>query len=270
MRLTRPRPVDDEQCRPVAADVAQALVDLPLRGCLARQPTEREIVAQRLYERLHPFMAGLAILFVVVVLGQLAAHGGSPLHGVLMATTWVLWAVFVAEYVLRLVIAPVTLRFLRRTWWQALFLLIPFLSFLRIVLFFRVARGTRVVTAAIRGTRSSARKLTNRLAWLALVTLVVVFSTADLVYEYGEIRPYGVALHGAAKAAIAAEAMPGTRGIVQLLDVLVGAYSIAVFAAVAGAVGAFLLERRDEHRELVGGIRQNFSSSSNSDMPIHK
>lgn len=130
----------------------------------------------------------------------------------------------------------------------------PFLSFIRLLLFFRAARATRIVVAAIRGTRSAARKLTSRLAWLGLVTGIVIFSTADLIYEYGDVRPYGVALHAAAKAAMAAEAMPGDRGIVQLLDVLVGAYSIAVFAAVAGSVGAYFLERRHEHGQVLDSL----------------
>lgn len=243
-----------------AFDATRELMAIPLRGCRARPATEREVLAQRLYERLHPVMAGLGVLFVVLVLAQVAATEGSALQRSLLAATWVLWAVFVAEYALRLVIAPSTVLFLRRTWWQLLFLAVPFMSFLRLVLFFRMARATRVVVAAIRGTRSAARKLTNRLAWLGLVTGIVIFSTADLVYEYGDVRPYGVALHAAAKAAIAAEAMPGNRGIVQLLDVLVGAYSIAVFAAVAGSVGAFFLERPNEHREVVRSLATTASS----------
>ena len=235
-------------------EAARALVDIPLRRCLKRRPTERELLAERLYQRLHPVMALLGVLFVAVVLGQVAAAAGTGLQQVLLAATWALWAVFVVEYALRLVIAPSTRAFLRRTWWQVLFLVLPFLSFIRLVLFFRAARATRVVLAAIRGTRSAARTLTSRLTWLALVTVIVIFSTADLVYEYGDVRPYGVALHGAAKAAIGAESMPGDRGIVQVLDILVGAYSIAVFAAVAGAVGAFFLERRSEHANVVGAI----------------
>jgi len=231
----------------VASDVASA-VQIPLRGCLKRQPTEREVVAQRIYERLHPLMAGLGILFVAVVLAQIAARDGTTLATVLAIATTLLWAVFVGEYALRLVIAPSTARFVRRTWWQLLFLAIPVFSFVRLFLFIRMARASRVVLAAVRGSRSAARKLTDRLTWLALVTVIVVFSTADLVYEFGDVQPYGNALHAAAKATIAAEAMPGSSGVVQLLDVLVGAYSIVIFAAVAGAVGAFFLEQRDEQK----------------------
>jgi voltage-gated potassium channel len=127
---------------------------------------------------------------------------------------------------------------------------------LRLVLFFRVARATRVLAAAIRGSRSAARTLTNRLGWLGLVTVIVVFTTADLVYEYGDVRPYGVALHAAAKAAIAAEAMPGGRGIVQVLDVVVGAFSIAVFGAIAGSLGAYFLQRRDEQASTVLAVQE--------------
>lgn len=236
---------------PSLDEAARVLVDIPLRGCRSRQPTERERLAEHLYQRLHPVMAVLGVLFVAVVLAQLAAKPGTGLQKALVVLTWLLWGVFVVEYVLRLAIAPSPGRFLRRTWWQALFLAVPFLSFIRLVLFFRAARATRVVLAAIRGSRSAARTLASQLAWLGLVTVIVIFSAADLVYEYGDVRPYGVALHAAAKAAIAAEALPGDRGIVQVLDVLVAAYSIAVFGAVAGSVGAFFLKRRHEHSQVL-------------------
>lgn len=230
---------------------ADTLVDLSLRGCTKREPTERERLAAALYERLHPVMSLLGVLFLAVVLAQASARSGTALQHALVTATWVLWAVFVAEYVLRLVIAPRTTTFLSRTWWQLLFLVVPVLSVLRAVMILRVARPTRVLLAAVRGSRSASRRLTSRLSWLALVTAIVVFTTADLVYEYGDIHPYGRALHAAAKAAIAAEAMPSHRGIVELLDVVVGLYSIVVFATLAGSVGAYFLERRGEARDLL-------------------
>jgi voltage-gated potassium channel len=232
---------------------ADTVVDLSLRGCTKREPTERERLASALYERLHPAMALLGVLFLVLVLAQASARDGTALRHALVIATWVLWSVFVAEYVLRLVIAPRTVTFLKRTWWQLLFLVVPVFSILRAVLILRVARPTRVLLAAVRSSRSASRKLTSRLAWLALFTAIVVFTTADLVYEYGDVHPYGRALHAAAKAAIAAEAMPGHRGIVQLLDVVVGLYSIVVFAALAGTLGAYFLERRGESRDLLKG-----------------
>ena len=50
-----------------------------------------------------------------VVLAQRAADEGTALHRALLVVTWLLWAAFAAEYALRLVIAPPTGTFLRRT-----------------------------------------------------------------------------------------------------------------------------------------------------------
>ncbi|HEX2849863.1 MAG TPA: hypothetical protein VHN98_04885 [Acidimicrobiales bacterium] len=237
-------------------DAARVAADLPIRGCLARQPTERELLAQHLYERLHPAMAALGAIFLVVVLGQVAARPGTALQQTLVATTWLVWLAFAVEYGLRAVIAPSTARFLRRTWWQLVFLAFPFLSMLRVLLFLRLARPTRVVLAAFRSSRSAARTLTSRLTWLGALTVIVMFTTADLVYEFGDIHPYGRALHAAAKATIAAEAMPGDRGIVQVLDVVVGIFSIAVFGALAGTFGAYFLEHRGEQHALRESIER--------------
>jgi voltage-gated potassium channel len=245
--------VEQEQRRAVAAaaPVAAAgssVASLAIRGCMRRPPTEREELAARVYERMHPVMAALALLFVVVVLAQRAAVDGSPLARVLQATTWVLWLSFACEYGLRAVIAPRTGRFLRRTWWQLLFLAVPFLTMIRALLILRVARPTRVLLAAFRGTRSAASKLSTRTAWLGLTTAIVAFSAADVVYEYGGVRPYGRCLHAAAMAAINGEPIPSDRGVVQVLDVALALYAVVLFASLAGTLGAFFLERRDEAR----------------------
>ena len=91
-----------------------------LRGCRQRPAHEREELGEVLYARLHAVTALLGLLFLVLVLAQAGATPGQPLHTVLVVGTWVLWAVFVGEYVLRLVIAPDRSAFLARTWWQVL------------------------------------------------------------------------------------------------------------------------------------------------------
>lgn len=215
-----------------------------MRGCLARTATARERLAQHLYERLHPLMAVLGLLFLVVVLAQSAARQGSGLHRALLAATWLLWAGFVGEYVLRLVIAPSTTTFLRRTWWQVLFLAVPFLTMVRALLVLRVARPTRVALAALRGGRSARATLTGRAAWLGVLTAIVVFASADVLYSTSTVRPYGAALHGAALATINGEPLAGDSGIAQVLDVVLALYAVVFFATLAGIVGAFLLEKR--------------------------
>ncbi|HEX6254360.1 MAG TPA: hypothetical protein VFZ70_00980 [Euzebyales bacterium] len=225
-------------------DATDAVVDLTVRGCLERSATSRERLARHLYERLHPAMAILGLLFVVLVLAQGPAAEGTTLQRALLTATWLVWSVFVAEYALRLVIAPSTTQFLQRTWWQLVFLVVPVLTLLRALLILRVARPTQVALAALRGTRSARATLTGRAAWLAVLTAIATFASADLLYQAARIRPYGSALHAAALAAVTGEPTGSDHGLAQVLDVVLAVYAVVFFAALAGSLGAYFLEQR--------------------------
>jgi len=217
--------------------------DLRLRGSTRRTPSEREQLASDLYARLHPAMGTLGVLFLVLVLAQRPAREGSALQLSLLAATWMLWVVFVAEYALRLVIAPDTLAFVRRTWWQLALLVLPVLMLFRALLILRVARPTRVALAAFRGGRSARATLTGRAAWLAVVTAIVVFASADTLHSAADVRPYGRALHAAALATITGEPTGSEHGAAQALDVVLALYAVVFFAALAGMVGAFFVTK---------------------------
>ena len=228
---------------PVLAEAVD-ITELALRGSLRREPAARERLAQYLYERLHPAMAVLGLLFVVLVLAQGPAREGTALQRALLAATWLLWGLFVAEYVLRLVIAPSTISFLRRTWWQLLLLVVPVLTLARALLVLRMARPTRVALAAVRGSRSAGATLTGRAGWIGTVTAIVVFAAADVLYEVVGIEPYGTALHAAAMSTITGEPVGSRHGLAQLLDVALALYAVVFFAALAGTLGAFFVEQR--------------------------
>jgi voltage-gated potassium channel len=219
-----------------------------LRDRTARPGSERERLAEEIFERLHPVMSALGLLFVVLVLAQSAAAGGTTLERLLVIATWLLWAVFVTEYVLRAVIAPSTARFLRHTWWQLLFLLLPFLTMVRALLVLRLARPTRVALAAVRGSRSAAATLRSRAGWIVVVTAIVIFAAADALYQTGAIEPYGAALHAAALAAVSGEPTGAELVVGQLIEIVLLVYAAVVFAALAGMLGAYFLERRQESR----------------------
>lgn len=193
-------------------------------------------------------MSALGLLFLVLVLAQGPAREGTGLQRALLAATWALWLVFVAEYVLRLVIAPSSNAFLRRTWWQILLLVVPVLTLARALLILRVARPTRVALAALRGGRSASATLTSRAGWLGVVTAIVVFAAADLLYTVARIRPYGAALHAAALGAITGEPNDADHGFAQVLDVVLATYAVVFFATLAGMVGVFFLENRSQTR----------------------
>ena len=189
-------------------------------------------------------MGVLGLVFVLVVLGQSLARE-AWLVTTLSVVGWVLWVVFVAEFVFRAVTARDRRRFWTRNWWQLLFLALPFLRFARALTLLRAARVGGVLSAAVRGSRSAGRLLSGRIGWLSAVTVVVVLAVSQLLYVLGMYDSYGAALYDAALATISGEPLSADTALARVLDVVLGVYSVAVFATLAGALGAYFLERRD-------------------------
>ena len=201
--------------------------------------------AQELLDRFTPVMSALGVLFLLVVLGEQLSRPNSAVATVFTMISWGLWAAFVAEFVARMVAAPSTGRFLRRNWWQLLFLALPFLRILRLVRAVRVLRSGRVLSSAVRSSRSAHRVLTGRVGWLAAVWAITVLSTSQLLFQFSGYRRYADALHAAALATMTGQPLGRQDAFSQVLEVFLAAFSVAVFATLAGSVGAFFLERRN-------------------------
>lgn len=204
--------------------------------------TPRQELAEHLEERLTPVMSALGVLFLLVVLAEPRAEPGSTVGRALTVVSGALWAAFALEYATRLAIATDRVRFLRRTWWQLLFLVLPFLRFLRLVRLLRLLRTGRVLSSAIRSSRSAGRVLSGRLGWLASLTAITVLAASQLVYEFGEARPYGEALYVTALAVIAGETFGARTGLGRVLETVLVSFSVGVFATLAGSLGAYFLE----------------------------
>jgi voltage-gated potassium channel len=81
-----------------------------------RSELDREIWADELLDRLTPVMSALSVVFVLVVIGESLATSGTSLSLGLAVAGWLIWLIFVAEFVARLVVAPKTIEFLKRNW----------------------------------------------------------------------------------------------------------------------------------------------------------
>ncbi len=219
-------------------------------GRVARDaPTERERLVENLFARLHPVMAWLAALFVLVLVGDAIVADDSPFARIFTIAGWVIWGVFVIEFSLRLAMAPSKSDFFRRNWWQAIFLLLPFLALFRFLMALRVARAGRLLSAAVRGTRSAAAELGTRVSTVIAVTVMVILLSANLLFEFAGIQPYAKALHAAAMGTIAGAPIPVGNGLADVVEVFLALYSVAVVAAVAGSLGAYFLERKREETQ---------------------
>ena len=217
---------------------------------------ERERGVELLAARLDRPMSVLGVIFLLVVLGQNVASSPAVQRG-FTVVGWLLWAVFVAELLLRLWLAPDRLRFLRRNWWQVLFLVLPMLRFLRVVALLRVVRAGRllrvvraggVVGSAVRSSRSAGRILGSRIGWVAAVSVIVVLASSQLLFTLGHYADYGDALHASALATIAGEPLGLDPGLAKVIEIALITYSVAVFAALAGTLGAYFFEQQADRR----------------------
>jgi voltage-gated potassium channel len=223
------------------------------RRVLERSWDEREDYAELLAARLDGPLTVAGIAFAAIVLADQFVTGRSPVRGWLDVAGWLLWAVFVFEFLLRMTIAPSTSAFFRRSWWQLIFLAVPFLRFLRPLARLRVPRVGRVVSSAVRTSRTAARRLSSRLVWLSVLTVIVVLAGSQIVFEFGEYASYGEALHAAALATVTGQPLGQESAALMTLDVVLGVYSVVVFAALAAMLAAFFMDRAGVDADEVDG-----------------
>ena len=222
--------------RALRLDVGQ----LSLSGARALPPAQREQQVQALALRLDRPLSILGVIFLLVVLAEGLAED-PRLQTALAVTSWALWVVFACEFGLRLYLAPRRVGFLRRHWWQIVFLAVPFLRFLRLFWVLRTVRVGRLLGATVRGSRSTGRLLSNRLGWLVALTSVLVLAAGQLLYLAGDCDAVENALYDTSLATLTGEPLTAESGLARLLSILLASYSVAVVATLAAAVGAWTI-----------------------------
>jgi voltage-gated potassium channel len=189
-------------------------------------------------------MVGLAALFV-------AAYAWGVLHpdlpGWLLTTlhvvTVIAWPVFLADYLLRLLLADDRWRFVRKNWVDGIAVVLPLLRPLRILSLIRVARVIdRRLTASLQGRVA---------AYVSLTSALVVFmaSLAELDAERGApeatIGSFGDALWWAFTTITTVgygDRYPVT-GQGRLVAVLLMVAGIALLGVVTAAVASWFVGR---------------------------
>lgn len=215
---------------------------------------ERERLADAIADRLDVPTTAAGVVFLLLVVAETVTRPGGTIGTVFAVTSWVLWALFVLEFVVRLVVAPSAWGYLKKNWWQVLFLAVPALRFLRAFRALqpiRTARMGRVLSSAVRSGRSAGRKLSSRLASLGVVTVVVILAASQILFEIGGYPTYGEALYATAITTIGGAPLVVEDPAPRIIGLILVAYSVVVFATLAGSFGAFLLERSEDDRRVL-------------------
>ncbi|HOG47117.1 MAG TPA: ion transporter [Anaerolineae bacterium] len=154
---------------------------------------ERERLLEQISDVLALPMAILALIWVIVVVVDLAGIVPPALVPFVYDVDIGIWLFFLAEFVLEVIIAPHKLDYLRSHWLTALSVLLPFLAVLRIlraVVALRSLTLARAVLGANRATRGAAQVLgRGRFQYVALIAVIVVLIGAASVSFFERTNP---------------------------------------------------------------------------------
>lgn len=197
-------------------------------------------------------MLVLGVGWLVIVTYELA--GGSNSFLTILATG--IWLVFIAEFVLRLTLAPAKTAFLRRNWLTILALLVPALRIFRalaVVRAARVLRGARllrIVGTVNRSMGALGRTLSRRgFNYVLGLTVVILLLGAAGMLSFepasevdGGFASYGHALWwtGMLVASIGTDFWPNTpEG--RLLSAMLALYGLAVFGYITATLASYFI-----------------------------
>jgi voltage-gated potassium channel len=218
---------------------------------------ERWKLTARLVRVLEAPMVVLSGVWLLLLIVEFT-RGLSP---TLQVINDLIWAAFIAQFAVELVIAPERRLYLRKRWITAASLALPAFRLLRLA---RVVRAARVARAARglrlarllaglnRGMGTLARGFRRRgLGYLVVLTAMVAFTGAAGMYRFELDAPggpgfdsYGSALWWTAMllTTMGSESWPQT-GEGRLLCLALAVYAFAVFGYVTAAIAAFFVDR---------------------------
>lgn len=217
-----------------------------MRG-LAR---ERLVLLQKLDAALEKPMLVLGIVWLALLVAQIV-YGN---HSWITWSSVAVWAVFVADFSLRIILAPKKVRFLKHHWLVALSLALPALSILRLtrilamlpsweVLVFRLLAGLNR-SISVLGTTMRRRKI----AYVLSISLVVTFAGAAGIYALephsgNAIPNYGYALWWAAMimTTMGSSYYPVTPGG-QVVCLLLALFAFSVFGYITAAIASYFVK----------------------------
>lgn len=233
-----------------------------------REPVRQEIDRERfeILEQLEDWLETPLVILGFVWLALLVVELTRGLSPVLETVTTIIWIIFIADFLLKLLLAPGKLAYLRSNWLTALSLLLPalrVLRFVRVVRLARLARATRglrlarLLTSLNRGMRALRGGMRRRgVGYAAILTLIVALAGAAGMYalegpeDAGTFQSYGQALWWTAMllTTMGSDAWPRTpegRALCFLLSV----YAFAVFGYLTASLASFFIGRDAESAE---------------------
>lgn len=203
----------------------------------------------------------LSILIVPLLIIPIIFDLSPTSETIILVLDWVIWSIFLIEYVVRLLLAPKRSTFVKTNKLDLVVILLPFLRPLRVIRSaraLRVLRAARAVTFLGRGLSAAGEILTrHKLHYAVAITGILVVGGAFLVEAFEEgaagsnIEGIGDALWWAAATVTTVgfgDAFPTTTGgrAVGIVLMMVG---ISLFGFLAGSLVSYFFDSREKKGE---------------------
>ncbi len=234
---------------------------------------QRLEILQQLEEWLELPVIILGFLWLILLVADLI-WGLSPFLGTVV---YVIWAIFVFDFLLRFLLAPGKLAFLKKNWLTALSLFVPALRVFRIFYAFRLIRAFQaaqgvqfvsVVGSMNRGMHAL-RSTFGRSGfnYVAALTVIVLFVGAAGIYAFeGHTGTEGMNNYGDALwytsmllTTVGSGYTPMT-GAGRMLTLIISLYAFAVFSYLTATLASFFIDEAASSPESDIASEQSISS----------
>lgn len=229
---------------------------------------ERREILEQLEDWLEMPMLVLGFVWLALFLVEVI-WGLSPL---LEVVGWVIWLIFVLNFVVEFILAPRKVAYLKSNWLTAISLVLPALRVFRIgrvLRILRTARATRglrlvrAISSTNRGMRSLGASLGRRgFGYVVAATLVITLVGAAGMYAFESNIPDGSGLQDYGSALWWTAMLMTTMGSQywpqtpegRVLCFLLALYAFAVFGYLTAAIATFFIGRDadDDAAEIAG------------------
>jgi voltage-gated potassium channel len=209
----------------------------------------------------------LALVLIPLIVLPLVMDLSPGAESAFLAIDYLIWAVFAAEYAIKLYLAPNRRQFVARHIPDLIIVLVPMLRPLRVlrsVRLLRLLRLTLLTGLAAKGLREARNILRRRgLNWVLLIVLVLNLIAAAMVLEFERGNPdanidsYPDALWWAATTITTVgygdrfPMSPAGRGVAVVLMIA----GIAMFGVITASIAAYFVEQKADE-DLAGRLDQ--------------
>lgn len=227
---------------------------------------ERRDLVEQLENWLETPMLILGFVWLILLVIELT----DSLSPTLELVGTVIWIVFILDFVLKFIIAPDKIAYLKANWLTVLSLSVPALRVFRIFRFFRILRAARaarglrlfrVITSLNRGMKSLSKSFSRRgFGYVAALSVIVTLAGAAGMYAFENENPEGLKTYGDAlwwtamtMTTMGSDYFPKTAEG-RVLCLILALYAFAVFGYVTATLATFFVGRdaADSESELIG------------------